>query len=261
MVAFTSMQKDHIVSAVQAMYTEVANLPEKEFHFPTGRRACEFVGYPKAQLDSIPATAMESFAGVGYPFAAEVITQGDAVLDIGSGSGTDVLIASQLAGPEGKIFALDMTEAMRNKLESNAKVQGASNIEIVAGDAEGIPLPDASVTVVTSNGVLNLVPDKATAFSEIFRVLKPGGKVQIADIVVNQDISEECRSNPALWAECIVGAMEEQDYLQLFRDIGFQDVKAIGHLDYFSGSSSEETRKVAASFGAGTVVMSAVKPG
>ncbi|WP_455208490.1 methyltransferase domain-containing protein [Kaarinaea lacus] len=259
MVAFTSMQKEHIVSAVQAMYTEVANLPEKEFHFPTGRSACEFVGYPKAQLDSIPSTAVESFAGVGYPFAVDAIQQGDVVLDIGSGSGTDVFIASQLAGTRGKIYALDMTEAMRNKLERNAKVQGVTNIDIVAGDAERIPLPDASVDVVTSNGVLNLVPDKATAFSEILRVLKPGGKVQIADIVVNQNISDECRSNPALWAECIVGAMEEQDYLALFRKVGFQDVKAIGHLDYFSGSSSEETRKVAASFGAGTVVMSAVK--
>lgn len=150
MVAFFSNQKEHIFEAVQAMYTDVASYPLKEFHFPTGRSACEFVGYPVSQLDAIPATACESFAGVGYPFAAQVIREGDTVLDIGSGSGTDVLIAANLVGVTGKVYALDMTEAMRNKLHKNIELQGAINVEIMSGNAEEIPLPDASVDVVTS---------------------------------------------------------------------------------------------------------------
>ncbi len=260
MVAITSLQREHILESVRMMYTDVAENPAKEFHFPTGRPACEFVGYPKTQLDAIPATAAESFAGVGYPFAVDAIRQGNTVLDIGSGSGTDVLIASLLTGDSGKCYALDMTHAMREKLKANAARAGRRNIEVLEGEAEAIPLPDASVDVVTSNGVLNLVPNKKNAFAEIFRVLKPGGRVQLADIVVSQEISAECRSNPKLWAECIVGAMEKEDYLGLFRDVGFQDVEAIHSLDYFSGSISEDTRKVAASLGAHAIVMKATRP-
>jgi len=260
MVAITSLQREHIIASVKEMYTEVASKPEKVFHFPTGRPACEFVGYPAAQLDSIPKTAVESFAGVGYPFAVDAIKQGDTILDIGSGSGTDVLISSLLTGPSGKVYALDMTSAMRDKLKQNAEMASAGNIEIVAAEAENIPVPDASVDVVTSNGVLNLVPDKKKAFQEIFRILKPGGRVQIADIVVSQEVSESCRSDPKLWAECIVGAMEKEDYLQLFRDIGFKNVSQIQELDYFSASISKETRDVAGSLGAHSMVMRATKP-
>ncbi len=259
MVAITSLQKEHITEAVRKMYTEVATKPEKQFHFPTGRPACEYVGYPASQLDAIPATAVESFAGVGYPFAADFIREGDHVLDVGSGSGTDVLIAAMLTGTLGKVYALDMTQAMRDKLHANASLAGVANIDIIPGHAEDVPLHDASVDVVTSNGVLNLVPDKRTAFSEIHRVLRPGGRVQIADIVVNKEISEQCRQDPKLWSECIVGAMEEQDYLNLFRAVGFRAVSVLSHLDYFAASASQETRNVAASFGAVTVVMQALK--
>lgn len=260
MVAITSLQREHIIDSVKRMYTEVASFPDRVFHFPTGRSACEFVGYPASQLDAIPATASESFAGVGYPFAVEAIKPGNVVLDIGSGSGTDVLISSLLTGENGKVYALDMTHAMREKLQNNADKAAAKNVEIISAEAENIPLPDASVDVVTSNGVLNLVPNKKKAFEEIFRVLKPGGRVQIADIVVSQEVSEACRQDPKLWAECIVGAMEKEDYLQLFRDIGFEDVSELQKLDYFSASVSEETRNVAASLGAHSIVMKASKP-
>ena len=203
MVVITAFQRDIIFDAVQAMYTDVARHPERTFHFPTGRSTCLAVGYPAAELDRIPATAVESFAGVGYPFAAGVIEEGDEVLDIGSGSGTDALLASLAVGERGRVHALDMTRAMRDKLAVNASEAGRNNIEILDGNAEAIPLPDASVDVVTSNGVLNLVPDKATAMTEIARVLRPGGRIQIADIVLATDPSEACRSQPRLWAECI----------------------------------------------------------
>jgi len=158
--------------------------PEETYHFPTGRRACEHVGYPASQLDRITPAALESFAGVGYPFAVNGIYEADTVLDIGSGSGTDLLLAALLVGPSGRAIGLDMTDAMRRKAESNARAMGLANVEVVAANDDSIPLPDASVDVVTSNGVINLIPDKHAAIDEIARVLRPGGRVQIADIVV-----------------------------------------------------------------------------
>jgi len=259
MVAVLSNHRRVILDAIRAMYTDVAASPEKEFHFPTGRKACEFVGYPASQLDSIPATAVESFAGVGYPFAAGVIRAGETVLDIGSGSGTDVLIASRLVGRDGRVIGLDLTEAMRDKLRANASVAGAGNVEVLEGNVEEIPLPDASIDVVTSNGVLNLVPDKAKAFREIARVLKPSGRLQLADIVVGTLPSDACRAQPELWAECIVGATREDDYVRMLRDAGFARVEMLKQLDYFSASGSAETRKVAGSFNAHTIVLRASK--
>lgn len=255
MVVITSNQRDVILDAVRRMYTEVATLPEREFHFPTGRRACELVGYPADDLDPLPEGALESFAGVGYPFAAGVIRPGDVVLDIGSGSGTDALIAARRAGPEGEVIGLDMTDAMRSKLLGNARAAGLDNVRVIDGDAESLPLPDASVDVITSNGVLNLVPDKGAAVREIARVLRPGGRIQIADIVVGTNPSEACRSEPELWAECIVGAITEPEYVGLFREAGLAEVEVLSRHDYFAGSASEETRKVAGSFGAGAIVL------
>jgi arsenite methyltransferase len=261
MVVITANQRDIIFDAVRTMYTDVATRPGDEYHFPTGRRATAFVGYPPAVRDALPEPVVESFAGVGYPFAANVIRPGDTVLDIGSGSGTDVMIAAGLVGPSGTVIGLDMTEAMREKLAANAKTYNVANVSVLAGHAEKIPLPDASVDVVTSNGVLNLVPEKRAAVREIFRVLKPGGRVQIADIVVGTPPSEACRSQPQLWAECIVGATTEEDFLAMFREAGFSKVEVLSHLDYFAGSGSESTRNVAGSFGARTMVMRAVRGG
>ena len=259
MVAMVSLQRERILEAVQAMYTEVAALPGKVFHFPTGRPACLQVGYPEAQLDAIPATAVESFAGVGYPFAADVVRSGHDVLDVGSGSGTDALIAARMVGPKGRVYALDMTESMRAKLSANAARAALANLTVLAAEAEEIPLPDASIDVVTSNGVLNLVPDKRRALAEISRVLRPGGRLQLSDIVLSRPISERSRQDPKLWAECIVGAVKEEDYVDLRGAVGVTDVEVLGRLDYFSASSNADTRKVAASFGAGSIVLRATK--
>ncbi|HEX2217464.1 MAG TPA: methyltransferase domain-containing protein [Gemmatimonadales bacterium] len=260
MVAILSNQREVIFDAVRRMYTDVATMPEREFHFPTGRRACSFVGYPAEQLDRLPASAVESFAGVGYPFAAGVIRAEDTVLDIGSGSGTDALIAADLVGPAGRVIGLDMTAAMREKLRANATAIGAGNLDVLEGNAEAIPLPDASVDVVTSNGVLNLVPDKPRAIREIARVLKPGGRLQLADIVVETLPSEACRAHPELWAECIVGATTAERYIAEFGGAGLCEVEVLDRRDYFSGSGSAETQKVAGSFGAHSVVIRARKP-
>jgi SAM-dependent methyltransferase len=250
MVAIAGFDKRQITAAVQQMYTEVADLPSKEFHFPTGRSACLFVGYPEEWLDHLPATAVESFAGVGFPFRAEVIRTGDQVLDVGAGAGTDTLTTARIVGKQGKVYALDMTPAMLAKLRGNIPLARAENVEVIEGNAESIPLPDASVDVVTSNGVLNLVPDKPKAFAEIFRVLRPGGKAQIADIVIGRPVGESARSDPKLWAECVVGASLEEDYLALFRSVGIVSVNLLRRHDYFAGSASADTRRVAQSLGA-----------
>ena len=257
-MAIWSANKDFIFEAVEEMYTEVASRPGALFHFPTGRLACLFVGYPAAQLDVVPAEATESFAGVGYPFLADVIRAGDTVLDIGSGSGTDTLIAARLTGADGAVHALDMTRAMREKLSRNIATMGARHVRVIEGNAEKLPLPDASIDVVTSNGVLNLVPDKAAAFAEIVRVLKPGGRVQISDIALRVPVSEKSQSDPKLWAECVVGAVIEDDYLSMLRAAGLE-MEKLHELDYFAGSVSESTRRVAGKLGAHAIVMRGTK--
>jgi arsenite methyltransferase len=258
-MAMWSGNKEFIFKAVEEMYTDVASRPDTVFHFPTGRLACLFVGYPADQLDRLPAEATESFAGVGYPFAANVIRADETVLDIGSGSGTDTLIAAMLTGPTGVVYGLDMTRAMREKLERNVAAMKIGHVRVIEGNAEQIPLPDASIDVVTSNGVLNLVPDKLAAFREIARVLKPGGRLQISDIALRVPVSEQSRADPRLWAECVVGAILEDDYVSLLRAAGL-DVEVFRDMDYFAGSVSASTRRAAHSLGAHAIVMRGCKP-
>jgi arsenite methyltransferase len=249
-----SDKKEFIFSAVEEMYTNVASRPGAIFHFPTGRLACLFVGYPADQLDYLPAEATESFAGVSYPFAADVIREGDTVLDVGSGSGTDTLIAAMLTGANGTVYALDMTRAMRDKLQRNVAAMKIGHVRVIAGNAEQIPLPDGSVDVVTSNGVLNLVPDKPAAFGEVARVLKPGGRLQISDIALRVPVSEQLRADPRLWVECVVGAVVEDDYVSMLRTAGL-DVEIVCEMDYFAGSVSASTRAAAHGLGAHAIVM------
>lgn len=261
MVAIFGFSREKVIAAVKEMYTAVATAPRRGFHFPVGRDACLAVGYPQALLEALPAEALESFAGVGYPFRAAAIRPGDTVLDVGAGSGTDALLAARLAGPRGRVYALDMTPAMSAKLRALVARLGIANLEVLEGNAESIPLADATVDVVTSNGMLNLVPDKPRAIGEIRRVLRPGGRVQIADIVIRRPVTLDCATDPKLWAECVVGAMVDEDYLALFRDAGFDDVRLLRDFDYFAHSSSAETRDIARRFGARAVEISMQRGG
>lgn len=248
-----------VTKAVQNLYTQVALKPNKTYHFPVGRAATEYVGYPEEEISRIPESAVESFAGVGYPHAAGAISRGDTVLDVGSGSGTDILVASLITGPNGNEFGLDFTESMIAKAEANIATMGSKNVKIIRGNAMEIPLPNSSVDVVTSNGVLNLVPNKRKAFSEIYRVLKPGGRIQIADIVTETDVQKTCGLVPQLWADCIGGASVESEYLKTIEHAGFRDVRIIKRIDYFGASSSEQTKRLTKSFGAESVVITARK--
>lgn len=255
----TRLDHTSILTAVTAMYDEVATCPTKGFHFPTGRPACEYVGYPPKELDALPPAALESFAGVGYPFAGDGIREGHTVVDIGSGSGVDVLIAAARTGPTGQVIGVDMTRSMIDKAAAIIENAGVVNVTIIEGNAEDIPLKNESADVVTSNGVINLVPDKQRAFVEIHRVLRSGGKMQIADIVLSRQVSAKSKSNSELWAECIVGAEPEEIYLDIIREAGFENIAVIDRLDYFERSDNESTRNVARDLGAHTVVITATR--
>lgn len=260
MVAIANRKREAILQAVTDMYTAVAACPAQSFHFPIGRAACRLVGYPEEELRSLPETVVESFAGVGYPFAANVLREGDTVLDIGSGSGTDIFIAAHRVGPRGKVYALDLTEAMRAKLTNNLARAGMTRVEVLAGDAEAIPLPDASVDAITSNGVLNLVLNKEKALAEIVRVLKPGGRLQLTDIALARPIAGRAKRDPRLWAECIVGAVEEQEYVGMLKRAGLTHVEHVSSFDYFAHAPGEDTRLMASYFGAHSVTLRARRP-
>lgn len=244
---------------IRRLYSEVSQQPNKGFHFPVGRNAALRVGYPGEELDRIPKTAVESFAGVGYPFAANVIHAGDTVLDVGSGSGTDVLVSALKTGPKGRVTGLDFTEAMIQKAESNIAKSRTTNASIVRGEATKIPLPEGSFDVVTSNGVLNLVPNKEKALREIFRVLRHGSHFQIADILTKKDVAATCGVVPQLWAECIGGAAIEGDFKRLMTSVGFRGARVVKRVDYFSAGPSPEIRRLAKAFGGSSVVISSIK--
>lgn len=250
MVAILGYSREQMIDAVQSMYTAVADRPWSDFHFPVGRDACAVLGYPDDHLDALPPHVVDSFAGVGHPARADAIDTGDHVLDIGAGAGVDTLIAAHRVGPRGHVTALDLTWAMAHKLHGEAASAGIDNVEVVQGSAEALPFANAGFDVITSNGALNLVPDKRRAIGEMFRVLRPGGRLQIADVVIRRPVTVDCESDPRLWVECVVGATVDDELQAMFRDAGFTNVRIVREFDYFAHSPSEQTRDVAAGFGA-----------
>jgi arsenite methyltransferase len=185
-------------SEIKKTYASVSDEPEREFIFPTGRAWAEDLGYP-AELANVPDAAVESFAGVANPWQLGRVTSGERVLDLGSGAGTDSLIAAQMVGPEGRVTGIDMTAQMLAKARAAAAELGATNAEFIEAEAERLPFADATFDVVISNGVIDLIPDKDAVFAEIFRVLSPGGRIQIADVTIQNPVSEEGRRNIDLW--------------------------------------------------------------
>jgi SAM-dependent methyltransferase len=186
-------------SEIEKTYTEVSSEPGKDFIFPTGRGWAEDLGYPQPELSRVPEATVESFAGVANPHLLGRIEEGATVLDLGCGAGTDLLIAAQMVGPPGKVIGVDMTPSMLERAGASAAEMGLSNVELHESLVESLPLPDASVDVVISNGVIDLVPDKDAVFAEIDRVLRPGGQLQIADVVIHTEVSEDARDRIDLW--------------------------------------------------------------
>ena len=185
-------------SEIKKTYSSVSEEPDRDFIFPTGRAWAEDLGYPP-ELAAVPDAAVESFAGVANPWELGRLAPGERVLDLGSGAGTDSLIAAQMVGEKGHVTGIDMTPQMLAKARLAAAEMGASNVEFVESEAESLPFPDESFDVVISNGVIDLIPDKDAVFAELFRVLAPGGRIQIADVTIQNPVSAEGRRNIDLW--------------------------------------------------------------
>ena len=180
-------------SAIRDEYEVVAREPERGFHFHTGRPLARLLAYDDAWLEGVPEDSISSFAGTGNPFSLGVLQAGERVVDIGSGGGIDSLIAAGMVGEDGHVVGVDMTAAMLEKARAAAAVAGRDNVEFRQGFGEALPVSDAWADVVISNGVLNLMPDKAAALSEMSRVLKPGGRLQIGDILVQTAVPEDAK--------------------------------------------------------------------
>jgi arsenite methyltransferase len=185
-------------SEIRNTYASVSQEPERDFIFPTGRGWAQDLGYPP-ELANVPEAAVESFAGVANPWELGRLSAGERVLDLGCGAGTDSLVAAQMVGPDGSVVGIDMTPEMLAKAHRAAAEMGAANVEFVEGEIELLPFADESVDVVISNGVIDLLPDKDTVFAEIYRVLRPGGRIQLADVTIQQPVSEEGKRNIDLW--------------------------------------------------------------
>jgi len=212
MATSVTFDPKELEAKVKAMYRSVAEDPHGEFHFEMGRALAERLGYPPSDLDRIPAEAIESFAGVGYYFHLAAIEEGETVVDLGSGSGMDTFIAALKVGPRGKVIGVDMTDEQRAKAERLRDRDGFANVTYLKGYIDNVPAPSASADVVISNGVINLATDKAAVFREAARLLKPGGRLALSDIVTEVQLPESIVCNSTLWAACIGGAAQQDNY-------------------------------------------------
>ena len=184
---------------IRRTYTDVSTEPEREFIFPTGRAWARELGYPEPELERVPGATVESFAGVANHWALGRVEPGAVVLDLGCGAGTDLLVAAQMTGSAGRVIGVDMTATMLDRARESAGAMGLDNVELHEALIEALPLDDASVDVVISNGVIDLVPDKDAVLDEIDRVLCPGGRLQLADVIIHNEVSEDARKRIDLW--------------------------------------------------------------
>jgi arsenite methyltransferase len=207
---------------VKAMYRAVAEYPSGGYHFELGRDLAERLGYPSEVLDQIPSGAVESFAGVGYYFDLAALEVGEDVLDLGSGSGMDVFYAALEVGDVGRAVGVDMTKEQLAKSERLRAQGGFEQVTFTEGHIESLPFPDESFDVVISNGVINLVPDKKSVFTEAARVLRPGGRLAIADIIAEVELTSQIVANTDLWASCIGGAAQQDTYQQTIETAGLR---------------------------------------
>jgi SAM-dependent methyltransferase len=190
---------DVLREEIRKTYTDVSTEHEQEFIFPTGRAWAQELGYPEPELSQVPDATAESFAGVANHWLLGRVDPGAVVLDLGCGAGTDLLIAAQMTGPTGRVIGVDMTPAMLDRARESAWEMGLENVELHESLIESLPVEDASVDIVISNGVIDLVPDKDAVFDEIDRVLRPGGRLQVADVVIHTEVSEDARKRIDLW--------------------------------------------------------------
>jgi len=246
-MATTERQLDtaDLTERVRGMYQEVALHPDHEFHFETGRPLAERLGYPAADLDRIPAAAIDSFAGVGYFLDLAAIAPGEVVLDLGSGSGTESFLAALAAGEAGSVIGIDMTAEQLTKATDLAAGADIANTEFRKGQIEDPAVDPGSIDCVISNGVINLSPDKPAVFAAAAAALRPGGRLAIADIVTATQLPEGVTCDASLWAACIGGAMQRDLYREAIDAAGFEiaEVRENDRYRFISDRADDATRK------------------
>jgi len=253
-----SVYEADVKAAIQHKYGEVARNVNSSTCCP-GPCGDPISGhlYTADEIAEVPAKAVEASLGCGNPTALVALESGDVVLDLGSGGGIDVLLSAKRVGPTGKVYGLDMTDEMLALARENQRNANIANVEFLKGEIEHIPLPDQSVDVVISNCVINLAPDKVQVLREAFRVLKPGGRLAVSDVVVRGDVPPDVRKNVELWIGCVAGALEETEYRMKLSAAGFENIE----IEPWRAYSLQDARAVLAAAGVGDVAMNQVSEG
>ena len=243
----STLDLEALRTSIRTEYAAVALEPDRGFHFNTGYRLAAILGYPEALILELPSAAVTSMAGTGNPFALGPIGSGERVVDCGSGSGTDALIAARLVGPSGSVIGVDMTPEMLATARAAAASAGLTNVEFRDGFLERLPIETGWASVVISNGVLNLVPDKLAALTEMHRVLRPGGRLQLADIVLDRAVSADAKRDVGLWTGCIAGGLLASELEAAIAEAGFVGIEIVPGPDVFADAPQHSS---ATSFGA-----------
>jgi len=241
----TTVDTHALRSQVTRMYERVARDPHGDFHFEMGRVMAERLGYAPEQLDRVPSASIESFAGVGYHFDLAALTPGETVLDLGSGSGLDTFVASLEVGRAGAVIGVDMCAAQREKAEALRASGRFDNVRYLEGYIESPPVADGTIDCVVSNGVINLAPDKDAVFQEVARVLRPGGRLALSDIMTDVELPSSIVCNATLWAACIGGAMQRDAYCEAIERAGLsvRAMKENREYRFLSDNAQGATRK------------------
>ena len=251
-----TVDAQELEAKVKDMYRHVAEEPDGDYHFELGRKLATHLGYPPEVLDQIPEGAIESFAGVGYFFDLAELADGESVIDLGSGSGMDVFFAAQQVGPQGRVVGVDFTAEQLDKARRLAADSGVDQVDLREGRIDALPVDDESFDCVISNGVINLSPEKDQVFAEAARVLRPGGRLAIADIVSEQQLKESIVCDADLWASCIGGAAQQDAYREAIEGAGLriEDIKQNPY-EFIS----ERARDASVKYGVKSVSLLAVK--
>jgi len=237
------VNREDLEIKVKQMYKDVAEHPERKYHFEMGRHLAEHLGYPVTLLNQLPKAAIDSFAGVGYHFGHAEIKKGDNIVDLGSGSGMDAFYAGLLTGMSGEVIGIDMTNEQLEKAERLRVESEITNVTFRKAYIEDLPVVSRSIDVVISNGVINLTSDKSKVFIEAARVLKGGGKLALSDIVSAIELPDSIACNPTYWAACIGGAMQEDEYLHKIKEAGFEIINVVDNpYSFISNSATGATK-------------------
>ena len=241
--------KNQLRRAIRETYREVAKAPAKNVSLTLGQRLAEHLGYYPELLGGIPSEAIASFAGAGNPFNSGPIVVGERIVDVGCGAGMDSLIAARLTGEGGEVIGVDMTNEMVSSARRNARAMGAWNTRYMIGFAEKLPIESETIDLIISNGVINLSPEKEQVFSELYRVLRTGGRVHIADVFLRERVPDSARDLLHLWTDCIAGGEEIETYIGMMEQVGFRHIEFFKDVDLFRGTRIEEQARKFGAYG------------